>query len=446
MATIATEDNRPPAAPPPSRFPYLRFLWRAASLATEGSYLYLAWMILLTAVAFVGANAWAQQVSQGMALTGMSNQVSWGLYIANFTFCVGVAAGGVMMVIPAYLYRDERMHEVVIFGEMLAVAAIIMSMLFVMVDLGRPERFWHLVPGLGQLNFPWSMLAWDVIVLNGYLLLNLHIVGYLLYMRFLGRTPEPRWYVPFVFISIVWAISIHTVTAFLYAGLGGRPFWNTALLAPRFLASAFVSGPAFLIIALSVVGRLTSFQIHPRPLGTLVSILKITCLLNLFMVVSEAFTEFYAGTHHTASARYLYLGLGDHHALVPWIWIAIGLNVVAAACFLHPRIRQMRRLLVTASVLTFIGVWIEKGMGLVVPGFIPSPLNEVVEYQPSLTEWRITAGIWAFGLIVYTVAIKIAVPILTGRVRVQSSRVPDAPESRPALDAPKTRSAPDNPR
>ncbi len=406
---------------------YLRFLWRAVTLATDGSLLFYAWMTLLTAVAFVGANAWAQQVAEGMALTNMSNQVSWGLYIANFTFVVGVAAGGVMMVIPAYVYRDERMHAVVIFGEMLAIAAIVMAMGFVIVDLGRPDRFWHLVPGLGQFNFPWSMLTWDVLVLNIYLLLNLHIVGYLLYTRFLGRAPAPRWYVPFVVISIVWAISIHTVTAFLYAGLGGRPFWNTALLAPRFLASAFISGPAFLIIALTVVGRFTAFKIHEGPLSTLVSILRVTTLLNLFMVISEAFTEFYSGTAHTESSRYLFLGLDGHNALVPWIWVAVTLNVLAAGMFLYPRIRDNRRLLLAACVMTFVGCWIEKGMGLVVPGFIPSPLHEIVEYQPSVTEWRVTAGIWAFGLIVYSAAIKVALPILSGEVRaagVDGDRAP----------------------
>ncbi len=402
---------------------YFRFLWRSVLLATDGTLLFYAWMTLLTAVAFVGANAWAQQVAEGMALTNMSNQVSWGLYIANFTFVVGVAAGGVMMVIPAYLYKDERMHAVVIFGEMLAIAAIVMAMGFVIVDLGRPDRFWHLVPGVGQFNFPWSMLTWDVLVLNIYLLLNLHIVGYLLYMRFLGRQPAPRWYVPFVVISIVWAISIHTVTAFLYAGLGGRPFWNTALLAPRFLASAFISGPAFLIVALTVVGRFTKFKIHEGPLNTLVSILKITTLLNLFMVISEAFTEFYAGTHHTESARYLFLGLDGKSGLVSWIWIAISLNVVAAGMFLHPATRKNRRVLVAACVMTFIGCWIEKGMGLVVPGFIPSPLHEIVEYQPSITEWKVTAGIWAFGLIVYSAAIKVAIPILTGQARHRDAPV-----------------------
>jgi len=212
---------------------YPRFLARMLWRAVDGTWRFYAWMTMLSALALVGANAWAHQVSSGLGTTGMSDHVSWGLYIANFTFGVGLAAGAVMMVIPAYLYDDEDMHDVVIFGELLAIAAIVVCLLFITVDLGRPDRFWHIIPGLGRFNWPVSMLTWDVLVLNGYLLINLHITGYLVYMRFLGRKPNPRWYLPFVFLSIGWAISIHTVTAFLYSGLGGRPFWNSALLAPR---------------------------------------------------------------------------------------------------------------------------------------------------------------------------------------------------------------------
>jgi formate-dependent nitrite reductase membrane component NrfD len=244
---------------------YPRFLLRVLNLATDGSPLFYVWMFVLTAIALVGANTWATQATSGMAITHLSDHVSWGLYIANFTFLVGLAAGGVMMVIPAYLYDDHDMHDVVIIGELLAVAALVMRLGFVVVDLGRPDRFWHILPGVGRFNWPISMLTWDVIVLNGYLLLNLHICGYLLYMRWLGRRPDPRWYLPFVFISIAWAISIHTVTAFLYAGLGGRPLWNSALLAPRFLASAFVVGPAFVLLTMKVLDRVSTFRAPSGP-------------------------------------------------------------------------------------------------------------------------------------------------------------------------------------
>lgn len=411
---------------------YPRFLWSALVQATDGSLLFYAWMIFLTALALVGVNAWAHQVADGMVLTHMTDHVSWGLYIANFTFMVGLAAGGVMMVIPAYLHHNKEMHDVVIVGELLAIAAIVMCLLFVNVDLGRPDRFWHIIPGIGRFNWPISMLTWDVLVLSGYLLINLHICGYLLYMRYLGRKPSPRWYIPVVFLSIGWAISIHTVTAFLYSGLGGRPFWNTAILAPRFLASAFVTGPAFIILTLMVMRRLKPGLTIPRsPTQTLVSIMRVTVLLNLFMVLAEVFTEFYTGGSHTASATYLYFGLHGHHGLVPWIWTAIAFNLIAAALLLTPLVRRNNTLLALACVLTFIGVWIEKGMGLIVPGFIPSTLHEIVEYAPSAVEWKVTVGIWAAGLMVYTIALKIASRVVSGGMHLPSAE--DGGESEVSL-------------
>ncbi len=399
---------------------YPKFLWKCFCAATDGGPLFYAWMIFLTAVTLVGLSAWSHQITNGMAVTGMSDHVSWGMYIANFTFIVGLAAGGVMMVIPAYLYHDRDMHDVVIVGELLAIASIIMCLLFVTVDLGHPERFWHLMPFIGRFNFPISMLTWDVIVLNGYLLINLHICGYLLYTRFQGRKPEARFYIPVVFISVFWAISIHTVTAFLYCGLGGRPLWNSALLAPRFLASAFVSGPAFIILTLYILRRLTDLPVSEKAIKTLLQILRVTICINLLMVISEMFTEFYSGTAHTASARYLYFGLHGKDALVPWIWTAVALNIIAAIVLLSPGLSKRANWIKAACVMVFIAVWIEKGMGLIIPGFIPSTLHEVVEYTPTITEWKITAGIWAFGLLAYSASLKTTVAIIRGRVSNQS--------------------------
>ena len=399
------------------RVTYPRFLLRALWLSTEGSWAFYIWLFVLTGIALVGVNAWAHQVALGMGTTGMGDHVSWGLYIANFTFLVGLAAGGVMMVIPAYLYHDQDMHDVVIVGELLAVAAIVMALLFVVADLGRPDRFWHLIPGIGRFNWPVSMLTWDVLVLNGYLLLNLHVCGYLIYMRWLGRVPNPVWYVPFVLLSIVWAISIHTVTAFLYCGLGGRPFWNSALLAPRFLASAFVTGPAFIVLTLQIIDRNRQIRVPPRAIETVLSIMRITMLVNLFMVGSEIFTEFYTGGSHTSAARYLYFGLHGHYELVPWIWSAILLNVLAVVIVFVKPLRERRWLLNLGLVMTFAGIWIEKGMGLISTGFIPSTLNELVPYAPSMNEWRVTAGIWAFGLMVFTIALKVGLQAMTGRER-----------------------------
>ncbi len=407
--------DRPISAPT-----YPRFLLRLLAIATDGGPIFYAWMTALTAIALMGANAWAHQVAEGMALTHMTDHVSWGLYIANFTFGVGLAAGGVMMVVPAYLYHDDEMHDVVIFGEILAIAAIVLCLGFVTVDIGRPDRMWHMLPAIGRFHWPVSMLTWDVVVLQGYLLLNLHIVGYLLWSRFRGQRPNPKWYVPFVLVSIVWAISIHTVTAFLYAGLGGRPFWNSALLAPRFLASAFVSGPALIVLLLLLLQRTRSFRVGDGAIRTLISILRITTLVNLFMLASEIFVELYTGGHHTEPAHVLLFGLHGHETLVPWIWTAITLNVFAAVALLTPRVLERRGLLVVACLATFVGVWIEKGMGLIIPGFVPSTLGELVDYRPSEVEWQVTAGIWALGAMVLTVGVRSATVVLGGEGREPS--------------------------
>src|ERR1043166_8843439 len=315
---------------------YFTFLWRCARVAFVGDWRYYAWMGFLSLIVLLGINAWARQLVHGLFVTGMSDQVSWGVYIANFTFMVGVAAAAAMLVIPVYIYKNQELHDLVIFGELLAVAAILMCLAFVTVDLGRPDRFWHLIPGIGKFNFPGSMLSWDVIVLNGYLLLNVHICGYLLYCRYVGRRPATWFYIPFVFVAIVWAVSIHTVTAFLYVGLGGRPFWNSSIVGPRFLASAFTAGPALIILALQIIRRVTDYRISDRALLTLRSIVQVSMLINVFLLINEGFKEFYSGTAHVASSSYLYFGLHGHHALVVWIWVAIVFNLVSRFLLVLP--------------------------------------------------------------------------------------------------------------
>ena len=408
-----------PSEAPHAVWSYPRFLWEALKVVTEGSLAYYLWMTVLFLVWLVGVNAYAWQLAEGQGITAMTDHVSWGMYIGNFTYAVGLAAGAVMMVIPAYLYKDRAMGDVVIVGELLAIASVAVCISFVNVDIGRVDRIWHLLPGIGVFHWPVSMLTWDVIVLSVYGLLNLHIVGYLMYMRYLGRKPDPRWYIPFVFISIFWAVSIHTVTAFLYSGLGGRPFWNTAILAPRFIASAFVTGPAFVYLALQVIRRVADVPIPNAPLKTLLNILRVTVLLNLFLLGAELFTEFYTGGSHVAAAEYLYFGLHGKSALVPWIWTAIVFNVSAATVFLFADHKKHLWLIDLACVLTLIGIWIEKGLGLIVPGFVPSSLHEIVEYLPNLVEWKISLGIWALGLILFTAGLKIAIAVFKRELHVK---------------------------
>jgi len=393
---------------------YPRFLYRCFRLSFVGDWKYYTWMFLLSVVALFGLNAYAKQFVQGLATTGMTDQVSWGLYIANFTYLVGIAAAAVMLVIPVYVYKNKDLHNLVIFGELLAVIAIIMCLLFITADLGRPDRFHHM---LLRFNFPISILTWDVIALNGYLLLNLHICGYLIWCAYNKRAPTRKFYIPFVFVAIAWAISIHTVTAFLYSGLGARPFWNSAVIAPRFLASAFAAGPALIILTLQVIKVSTGYPVSEKAISTLKGIVTVALGINMFLLGSEVFTEFYTGSSHSVSAKYLFFGLHGHSALVPWIWSAIALNTFALIALLTPASKK-RWVLNAACLAMIIGIWIEKGMGLIVPAFIPSPLGEIVEYVPTLNEILVCTGIWAFGLLMYTILVRVTIPVLYGDLLV----------------------------
>jgi len=393
---------------------YLRFLWRCFRLSFVGDWRYQTWMLVLTIFALFGLNAYAKQLVHGLQVTGMTDQVSWGMYIANFTYLVGMAAAAVMLVIPVYVYKNKELHDLVIFGELLAVASIVMCLLFVVVDLGAPDKAHHLMM---RMNFPESMLAWDVIVLNGYLLLNLHICGYLVYCAYRKRTPSKAFYIPFVFVAIVWAISIHTVTAFLLVGLGARHFWNSAILAPRFLASAFAAGPAFLIVTLQIVRYFSRYQVPDKALRTLKSIVVVALAINFFLLISEVFTDFYTGSTHIGSIQYLFFGIGEATALVPWIWSAVIMNTIALLILISPAGNRMRWMNV-ACVLLVVGIWIEKGMGLIIPAFVPTPLGEVVEYTPTLNETLVCLGIWAFGLMLYTIFVRITIPVLSGELTI----------------------------
>lgn len=393
------------------------FALSALNSATSGGRRYHMWMGSLTLIMLAGAYAYSLQLRYGLAVTGMNDHVSWGLYISNFTFLVGLAAAAMMLVLPAYILKDVDFSRAVLMAEAVAVAALVMCLSFVVVDIGNPLAGWHLIPGIGYLNWPRSLLAWDVLVLNGYLAINLAIPFYILYSRYTGRQPDKRKYIPWMYIAVMWAVSIHLVTAFLLAGLPARPFWNTALLGPRFLASAFTAGPAFVILLLGLIRRETNYEISDGAFSKLALITTAAAQVNLVMLISELFYKFYSPTHHGINARYLFFGIDGHNALVPWIWSAIALNAIATiALMIHP-IRRNQRWLMIASAALFVGIWVEKGIGLVVPGFIPSPLGEIVEYTPSIVEIGVTLGIWAFGLFVLTVLVRVALPIELGEVR-----------------------------
>ena len=393
---------------------FSRFIAGSMRIVTTGGSLYWMWIAFLLVLIVSGLTAYSKQITIGLGVTAMRDQVSWGFYIGNFTFLVGVAAAAVVLVIPAYVYDWEPIREIVIFGELLAVSAIIMCILFVTVDVGRPDHLWHMIPGLGVVNFPRSLLAWDMVVLNSYFVLNFVVVTHILYRTFTGRHYVARLVVPLVLLSIPMAIGIHTVTAFLYNGMASRPYWNSSILAPQFLASAFCSGPAILLVVVQLLRRLTSFRIRDEAIWKIAELMAYAMFVNLFLHGAEAFKEYYSGTEHLLYTRYWFQGLDGHHTLVPFAWTAVSLNVLAFVLFIVPRTRMNWVTLNIGCFATYIGCYIEKGMGLIIPGLTPDALGEIYEYYPTLTEVRVAAGVFAVGFLVFTLMLKVAVPIVLG--------------------------------
>ena len=393
---------------------FSNFVSGSVALVTRGTPLYWMWLTVLGVLIASGGLAYAAQVRDGLVVTAMRDQVSWGFYIGNFTFLVGVAAAAVVLVIPAYIYDWKPIREIVIFGELLAVSAIVMCLLFVFVDIGRPDRFWHLLPPAGRLNFPSSILAWDVLVLNIYFVINFIVVTHILYRAFSGRHYEKRLVIPLVILSIPMAIGIHTVTAFLYNGLGARPYWNSSILAPQFLASAFCSGPAILLIVLQLLRRFTRFEIRDEAIWKIAELMAYAIFLNLFLHGAEAFKEYYSATEHLLYTKYWFEGLDGDRTLVPYAWTAVGLNLLSFVLFIVPSARKHPILLNVGCVATYAGCYIDKGMGLIIPGLTPDALGEIYVYYPTLAELRVAGGVFAIGFLLFTLMLKVAVPILLG--------------------------------
>jgi Ni/Fe-hydrogenase subunit HybB-like protein len=376
-------------------------------LAVKGSKRYYGWMALLLGVAGVGFLVYMKQLDFGLGITGMSRDVSWGFYIANFTFLVGVAAGGVMVVLPYYLHDYKAYGKVTILGEFLAIASVVMCITFILVDLGQPMRVMNVL----LYPSPRSVLFWDTIVLNGYLFLNL-VIGWNVLEAERNGVHYQNWLKPLIYISIPWAVSIHTVTAYLYCGLPGRGFWLTAILAPRFLSSAFASGPALLILLCLVIRRVSNFDPGWKQIQSLAVTVAYAICINVFFLLCEVFVAFYSQIpEHVDHLLYLFVGLQGKGAYVPWMWTSMALMVTGIIMLVNPSTRKNELTLIVGCICVFFGCWIDKGLGMISGGFVPNPLHEVNEYIPTPMEGLITLGVYALGFFVLTILFKIAVSV-----------------------------------
>lgn len=375
--------------------------------AIYGSRTYWIWIFFLLSIIGAGFLAYLYQFKYGLGVTGMSRDVSWGLYIGQFTFLVGVAASGVMVVLPYYLHNYKKFARLTILGEFLAIAAVIMCMLFIFVDLGQPLRVLNVILH----PTPNSVMFYDMIVLSGYLMLNL-IIGWTVLSAERKEVAPPKWVKPIIYLSIAWAPSIHTVTAFLYAGIPGKHLWMTAIMAARFLASAFAGGPALLILLAFIVRKYTKFDPGKEAIQSLGKIVTYCMILNVFFLGLEFFTAFYSQIpSHMHSFAYLYVGYHGYSQLVPIMWVSSILAVIALVMLIFPQIRKNETLLGIACFSTFFSLWIDKGFGLVVGGFVPNSFEKITEYWPTLPEAIITMAVWAIGFLVLTILYKVAIGV-----------------------------------
>jgi molybdopterin-containing oxidoreductase family membrane subunit len=375
--------------------------------ALTGNKVYWSWVAILLALILLGIYSYSQQLTYGLTVTGMGRDVSWGVYIAQFTFLVGVAASAVMVVLPYYLHDYKEFGKIVIIGEFLAVSAATICLLFIIADMGHPDRVFYVL----LYPHPNSMVFWDVQVLNGYLLINIVSGWTVLEAERKGISP-PNWVKPIIYLSIVWAVSIHTVTAFLYAGTPGRHLWLTAVLAPRFLASAFAVGPSLLILISFILRKFADFDVGDKAIRKLATIATYAAIANFFFVGAELFTAFYSNIPgHKHSLQYLFFGLDGKYQLVPWMWFSMIVGIVSVLIMLYQQRRPSQKLLIASCCGIVVSLWIDKGIGLIIGGFVPSPMEEVVEYFPTFIEITVTLGIWAIGLLILTALLKVAVAV-----------------------------------
>ena len=377
-------------------------------LALRGGHRYWIWVLALIVLTGGALAMFVLQYTEGLTVTAMGRIVPWGFYIAQLTFLVGVAASAVVVVLPYYLHDVREFGRLTIFGEFLAIPAVIVAMLFVFVDVGQPQRILNifLYPS------PKSPMFWDSVALAGYLVLNLVIGWNALQAERVGGEP-PRWLRPLIYLAIPWAISIHTVTAFLYCGLAARPFWLTAVLTPRFLASAFAAGPALLILLSLVMRQLTGFDPGDRALTKLAKIMAYAMVANVFLLLLELFTAFYSGSpEHIEPWIFLYWSVdGAVSPVVPFMWLSAALAIVSLILIFRRRTYANANSLIPAAVMIVVSIWIDKGAGMMTGGLNPSPLGRLTHYFPSWVEVIMGVGLYALGALILTVLYKIAVAV-----------------------------------
>jgi len=197
--------------------------------------------------------------------------------------------------------------------------------------------------------------------------------------------------------------------------MASRPYWNSAILAPRFLASALCSGPAVLLILFQVLRKITAFEIKDDAIHKVAELMAYAMGFNLFLFGAEIFKEYYSNTQHLVHYEYLFFGLHGQPSPIAWYaWTSLAFSIVAFFLFLVPATRKNLYTMNIGAVLIYFSVYIEKGIALIIPGYTPDTLGQIYSYTPSMTELRVAAGIFGTGFLIFTLLVRIGIALLFG--------------------------------
>ena len=376
--------------------------------ALKGRPKYWIWIGFLLLIIAIGFYYWILEHELGTGVvTGLHRDLTWGFHIGQLAFFVGAAASAVMIVLPYYFHNYKEFGRITVLAEFFAVGMVVVSMLSVFVIMGQPQRVFNVL----LYPTPHSIIFYDLVVLSTYLFLNL-LCGWTVLHAEYKETKYPSWLKPFIYWAILWGPSIHMVTAFLIQGLPGRGYWLTAIMAPRFLASAFSAGPALLLVLVLLLKKLTNFDVGKKAVDTLSKIITYAFIINLLFICFELFTAFYSGIpEHTDPFIYLFFGLQGHSEWVAFSWASVILAIIGLILLVIPATRKNETTLVLACICVVVSVWIDKGFLLMIGGFTPNPLGEVVPYKPTFAEVMIGVAAWAIGFLIVTILWKIAVSV-----------------------------------
>jgi len=374
------------------------------------------WISVLAVLAVAALGAFIYQFSEGLVVTGMNNLNSWGLYIIGFMFLVGLSAGGLIVSSSATVFNIPSFKAVAKPAVLLSAVCIILAGMMIIIDLGSPQRFLNLLI-YGRAGSP---LMWDVVVITLYLITSL------LYLYLMTRpNPNQKTLKVMSFIALPVAVLVHSVTAWIFGLLVAQPTWNSALMAPLFVASALDSGLALLIIVLVALNKFSSFKFEKSLMSTLGGMLAVFITVDIFMVLSELLTMAFPGSAEEmvyvdvllkGDLSFFYWGELVIGGLLPFLLLAFG-N------------RQKPALIVGASAMVVIGVFFKRVWlvfsSYAVPlindapgvttgrwqppadlGTVPNIWVTLGSYAPTWVEGLIFVGIFAFGALLFTLGYK----------------------------------------